>query len=71
MSMKEAHHIYTQENEANPIGLSTFCELCLVNIKLFDKIPHIVCFFVLQERSSFAPRTREVYQFISWFQSIC
>ena len=40
--MKEAHHIYTQENKTNPIGLSKFCELCPVNIKVFDKILHNV-----------------------------
>ena len=41
--MKETHHIYTQENEANLIGLSKLCELCPANIKLFDKIPQNVC----------------------------
>ena len=66
MSMKVAHHIYLRENEAKPIGLSKFRELCPANIKVFDKIPRNVCVCLCHKNGlSFAPRTRDAYQFIS------
>ena len=43
MSLKEAHNKFVEENPNNKIGLSKFCELRPINVKLFDHIPHNVC----------------------------
>lgn len=43
LSLREAHHKFTEENTNSNIGLSKFCELRPKNVKLFDHIPHHVC----------------------------
>lgn len=43
VSLKEAHSSFVKAHQEYKIGLSKFCELRPVNIKLFDHIPHNVC----------------------------
>jgi len=43
VSLKEARNSFVKTHPVYKIGLSKFCELRPVNIKLFDHIPHNVC----------------------------
>ena len=46
ISLKEAFYKFTKVNPNIKIGLSKFCELRSRRVKLFDNIPHNVCFYV-------------------------
>ena len=43
LSLREAYSKFVEDHAASEIGLSKFCELRPVNVKLFNHIPHQVC----------------------------